>query len=98
MDAVGFSESSAFRNEFVFFNDRGHGHLAIVRAIDTYHASDALHSNAFRQRNLGRQGQGKADGRPLLDGRIEIKANAASAYVPQLSRLALIQLFASGGG
>jgi hypothetical protein len=49
------ASDSAFRKEFVFFNDRGHGHLPIVaNALNPQNAPFALHADAFRQSDLGR--------------------------------------------
>jgi hypothetical protein len=80
------NQCSALRKEFVLFNDRGHGHFALAGSVlDPHYAPFALHADAFRQRDLGREGQSEADGRTTFDGRIEVKTNAARAYVADLS-------------
>lgn len=53
----------ALGKEFVIFNHRGHGHLALVRRF--FHPHDApfaLHPYTFRQRDFGREGQGEGQG------------------------------------
>ena len=57
----------ALGQEFVLFNHRGHGHLALGGIFDAHHTALALHADALRQRNFGWERQREADERTLLD-------------------------------
>jgi hypothetical protein len=87
-----FAESgSALRKEFVFFNDRGHGHFALAASVfDPHYAPFALHADTFRERDLGREGESEANGRTTFDGRVEVKTNAARAHIADLSGFTVV--------
>src|ERR1017187_6611201 len=71
-----------------------HRHLAGGFApFDSYHAAFAAHPDAFRERDLGRQGQREINRGAGLDGGIDIEANSAGADVAGL-RLVLLLIFA----
>src|SRR6266403_5485553 len=80
--------------EVVLINDGCHGHLlGGTAAFDAHYTSLAAHADAFRQRNLGRQGQREVNRGAGLDGGIDIKADSARADITGL-RLVLLLIFA----
>src|ERR1039458_3373386 len=80
--------------ELVFVDTGCHRHLAGgVAPFDSYHAAFAAHPDAFRERDLGRQGQREINRGAGLDGGIDIEANSAGADVAGL-RLVLLLIFA----
>src|ERR1700693_1268573 len=58
--------------------------------------SFALHADTLRQRNFWRKGEREADGRPLLDGGVQVKTDAARAHVADFSGFAVVGFFAPG--
>src|SRR6266478_2809213 len=80
--------------EVVLINDGSHGHLlGGTAAFDAHYTALAAHPDAFRQRNLGRQGQSEVNRGAGLDGGIDIKADPARADVTSLG-LVLLLIFA----
>src|SRR5208282_6725764 len=57
---------------------------------DSHHTSFAAHPDAFRQRDLGRQGQREINNGAGLDGGIDVEANSASADVAGLRHVLLL--------
>jgi len=77
-----------FWKEFVFFNRSGHCDLSFRSAIlYAYDLSLALHTNAFRECDLGRKGESEPDRCALSNGGIYIEANSAGTHVPKLNVL-----------
>src|ERR1035437_6823954 len=71
--------------ELVLVDDGGHRQLAGgIAALDPHHAALATHSDTFRKRDFGRQGQGEIDRGTRLDGGIDIEADSACADVAGL--------------
>src|ERR1700747_645497 len=80
--------------EVVLINDGCHRHLADgIAAVDAHHTAFAAHPDAFRQGDLGRQGQREVNRGAGLDGGIEIEADSTRADVASL-RLVLLLIFA----
>src|ERR1700674_5006726 len=80
--------------EVVLINDGCHRHLlGGTAAFDAHHTALAAHPDAFRQRDLGRQGQREVNRGAGLDGGIDIEADSARADVASL-RLVLLLIFA----
>src|ERR1700736_4948415 len=78
----------------VLINDGCHRHLlGGTAAFDTHHTALAAYADAFRQRDLGRQGQREVNRGAGLDGGIDIEADSARADVASL-RLMLLLIFA----
>jgi hypothetical protein len=78
----------------VLINDGGHRHLAGgIAAFDAHHTALAAHSDAFRQRDLGWQGQREVNRGAGLDGGIDVEADSARADVARL-RLVLLLILA----
>src|SRR5258708_35522536 len=74
--------------EVVLINDCRHRHLACGTAtFHAYHAALAAHTDALRQRDLGRQGQREVDRGDGLDGGIDIETTSARATVARLLRM-----------
>src|SRR5450631_4762655 len=79
--------------ELVLINHCGHRHLGGgTAAFDSYHTALAAHPYAFRQRDLGRQGQSEINRGAGLDGRIDIETDAAGADVAGLRRVLIFIL------
>src|SRR5258708_13177773 len=77
--------------EVVLINDCRHRHLACGTAtFHPYHAALAAHTDALRQRDLGRQGQREVDRGAGLDGGIDIETDSARADVASLRRILLL--------
>src|ERR1700693_3714125 len=80
--------------EIVLINDGSHRHLASGTAsFYSYHMALATDADAFRQRDLGRQGQRKVDRGACLDGGIDIEADPTRTDVAGL-RGVLLLIFA----
>src|SRR6202795_3628336 len=80
--------------EVVLINDGCHRDLAGgTAAFDAHHTALAAHPDAFRQRDLGRQGQREVNRGAGLDGGVDIEADSARADVAGL-RLMLLLIFA----
>src|SRR6202790_1842409 len=78
----------------VLINDGCHRHLlGGTAAFDAHHTALAAYAAAFRQRDLGRQGQREVNRGAGLDGGIDIEADSARADVASL-RLMLLLIFA----
>src|ERR1700674_1559246 len=78
----------------VLINDGCHRHLlGGTAAFDAHDTALAAHPDAFRQRDLGRQGQREVNRGAGLDGGIDIEADSARADVASL-RLMLLLIFA----
>src|ERR1700675_3198623 len=77
--------------EVVLINDGCHGHvLGGTAAFDADYAALAAHPDAFRQRDLGRQGEREVDRGAGLDGGIDIEADSTRADVSSLRRVLLL--------
>src|SRR5713226_3091244 len=80
--------------EIVLIDDGGHRHLlGGTAAFDAHHTALAADPDAFRQRDLGREGQREVNRGAGLDGGIDIEADSARADVASL-RLMLLLIFA----
>src|SRR3981189_3491468 len=80
--------------EVVLINDGCYRHLlGGTAAFDAHHTALAAHPDAFRQRDLGRQGPREVNRGAGLDGGIDIEADSARADVASL-RLMLRLVFA----
>src|ERR1700675_1616906 len=80
--------------EVVLINDGRDRHLlGGTAAFDAHHTALAAHPDAFRQRDLGRQGQREVNRGAGLDGGVDIEADSARADVASL-RLMLLLIFA----
>src|ERR1700674_262543 len=78
----------------VLINDGCHRHLlGGTAAFDAHDTALAAHPDAFRQRDLGRQGQREVNRGAGLDGGIDIEADSTRADVASL-RLVLLFIFA----
>src|ERR1019366_3424622 len=76
---------SGFGQKLVLFNDGRDGEFAVCSSVfHPHHAAFALHSDAFRERDLGRQSQREANGRSLGHGGLKIETDAARAHVAKL--------------
>ncbi len=60
---------SALGQEFVLFDDCGHGHLALAGIVlDPHHTPFALHADTLRKGNFRRERERETNRRALLDG------------------------------
>src|SRR5277367_240353 len=88
-----------FREEFVFFDDRSHRHLAFGSGIlNPQNLAAAADTNALGQGNFRRQRQGEIYTGPYVHGGINEKADAASAHIPRLGRLRRGLIAGNGNG
>src|SRR5438309_9242581 len=85
---------SGFRKEFVLVDYRSHRDLAIRCAIvHAHYFALTTHANALGQGNLRREGKRKFDWRSSGNGRVQVKANTASAYIASLGGFFLRSIF-----
>src|SRR5437870_13187364 len=80
--------------EFVLVDYRSHRDLAIRCAIvHAHYFALTTHANALGQGNLRREGKRKFDWRSSGNGRVQVKANTASAYIASLGGFFLRSIF-----
>jgi hypothetical protein len=71
----------------VVFDDGGHGQLGTGSStFDAHYITLAADADAFRQRDLRRQGESEIDGGASLDGGVDIEADSAGADVASLGQ------------
>jgi hypothetical protein len=81
---------SRFGQELVGLDHRSHGNFSISRAIFHSHdAAFALNADTFGEGDFWREGKRESDVRTLLDGRVQIKADAAGADIAELGGFTL---------